>query len=271
MSAVPYLLLSDTRRHALAQRIGTALGRWRQSWAGEQTPQCFVDIPEGGIQSSVGGWQDGVCFQAGPAQRPHMALLIPTRCLPGIVGMPAERTGPWVRPVEKDSLAAQLELEALRALTTEILGTSGFDPATLERTATSVADTLHELNALRYVAARIALGGAKSTFGMLLAPALVSALMPARKQFPLPEHIARRGAAVAAQSIAIDVVLGNAEVSLQELTSLAVGDVIVLSEKLGAPSQVVIKGGAPIAEAALGCLDGRRAIQVESPAKNLRS
>jgi len=271
MSAVPYLLLSDTRRHALAQRIGAALGRWRQSWAGEQTPQCFVDIPEDGIQSSVAGWQDGVCFQAGPAKQPHVALLIPTRCLPGIVGVATDRTGAWVRPIDKDSLAAQLELDALRALTLEILGPSGLEPFALECTTTSVADTLHELNALRYVAARIALGGAKSTFGLLLSPALASALMPARKQLSLPEHIERRGAAAAAQRIAIEAVLGSAEVSLQELTSLTVGDVIVLSEKLGAPSQVVIRGGEPVAKAALGCVDGRRAIQVESPAKHVRS
>jgi Flagellar motor switch protein len=105
----------------------------------------------------------------------------------------------------------------------------------------------------------------------LLSPALASALMPARKQLSLPEHIERRGAAAAAQRIAIEAVLGSAEVSLQELTSLTVGDVIVLSEKLGAPSQVVIRGGEPVAKAALGCVDGRRAIQVESPAKHVRS
>jgi hypothetical protein len=69
-------------------------------------------------------------------------------------------------------------------------------------------------------------------------------------------------AALQAEKVVLDGIAGEAELVLEELTTLAVGDVIKLNRKITEPLQVCIRGGAVVCAARLGASKGRTALQL---------
>jgi flagellar motor switch protein FliM len=60
----------------------------------------------------------------------------------------------------------------------------------------------------------------------------------------------------------LDGIAGEAELALEELTTLAVGDVIKLNHKISEPLRVCIRGGGVVGAARLGASKGRTALQL---------
>ena len=65
-----------------------------------------------------------------------------------------------------------------------------------------------------------------------------------------------------AESVAVEVVVGVAELSLAELQSLSVGDVLRLDRGLKDPLMVLFDDGQRVCGAHLGAVRGRRAVQL---------
>jgi len=59
-----------------------------------------------------------------------------------------------------------------------------------------------------------------------------------------------------------EAVAGEAELALEELTTLAVGDVIRLNRKISEPLQLRVRGGGVVCAARLGSTTGRTALQL---------
>ena len=68
--------------------------------------------------------------------------------------------------------------------------------------------------------------------------------------------------ALQAQVVELDGIVGEAELAVEELSTLAVGDVIRLNRKISEPLQVRLGGGAVVCAARLGSLKGRTAVQL---------
>ena len=68
--------------------------------------------------------------------------------------------------------------------------------------------------------------------------------------------------ALQAQVVVLDGIAGEAELALEELTTLAVGDVIRLNRKISEPLQVCVRGGGVVCAARLGSSTGRTALQL---------
>ena len=68
--------------------------------------------------------------------------------------------------------------------------------------------------------------------------------------------------ALQAQRVVLDGVAGEAELALEELTTLAVGDVLKLNRKISEPLQVRIRGGGVVCAARLGASKGHTALQL---------
>jgi len=64
------------------------------------------------------------------------------------------------------------------------------------------------------------------------------------------------------EAVALEGIAGEAELALEELTTLAVGDVIRLNRKISEPLEVRIRGGGVVCEARLGVSKGRTALQL---------
>jgi len=68
--------------------------------------------------------------------------------------------------------------------------------------------------------------------------------------------------ALQAQVVVLDGIAGEAELALEELTTLAVGDVIRLNRKISEPLQLRVRGGGVVCAARLGSTTGRTALQL---------
>jgi flagellar motor switch protein FliM len=68
--------------------------------------------------------------------------------------------------------------------------------------------------------------------------------------------------ALQTQRVVLDGVAGEAELALEDLTTLAVGDVIKLNRRISEPLQLCIRGGGVVCAARLGASKGRTALQL---------
>jgi hypothetical protein len=254
---VPFLLLGDTRRRALASAVRTRVERWRGQWAPEQKAVVRIEIPES--QERDPRLQEAACFRMADA-RPALVIIVPARSVLQVVGVLGDAESRAFGPPH--GLAEKLEHAALSALLREFRTPDVLDPS-LERIAGAAAEVQHQYIVQRYTPALVTLGESQCPVLLLLSPELVGALLPAGGSPIGAERLDRRSAAVAQEVVAIEGVLGEGEVSVSELARLAVGDVIVLDQKLGDPASLAIRGGARIVDGAPGRLDERWAIQIK--------
>jgi len=268
LRAAPFLLLGDARRRELIKRASACVDRWRREWMGARSTMELREIDGSQL---VKEWRDAICFVSGgreedrlPAntyafpgtsqasQQAPLALLMPVRGLPGMGYLDNER-----------SLAGRLLSEALQALADELLSGAGARKAALERSAAPTDQLIRELSGQRYIGLRAINTDGRPVLALLFAPATVGALLPSPATSHGAERIERRVAAAGMQMVEIDAVLGHADVSVPDIASLAVGDVLVLNESLSELGQIVIRGGGVIAAAAPGRVDAKCAVQIK--------
>jgi flagellar motor switch/type III secretory pathway protein FliN len=97
------------------------------------------------------------------------------------------------------------------------------------------------------------------------------ALWPECVRASLPGVVARRpgeatveplAKALQGEVVVLCAMVGNAELAVEELTTLSVGDVLRLDKKISEPLQLYVDGGGPVCAARLGSHLGRRALQL---------
>jgi len=254
-TAIPIMMLGDTRRRVLADHVRAGVERWRRSWAEDPNSRISVEISAG--ESFTGRWSSQSGFQAKSAQGMTLYLYVAARCLPAIAGLRPLLSDGVDRPVEPASLAGHLQDEALRQLARELLGTARAEMASFERIPLGIR---HGALA-RHALASITLGEAEATFSVALDPHLLAALLPPQATCKQGERIESRRVAVVEQSVAVEAVLGQTDVSILDLTQLRVGDVIVMDELLSDSGSFQVEGGGRVGRISIGRIDGRRAVQ----------
>jgi flagellar motor switch/type III secretory pathway protein FliN len=267
-SVVPYLVLGDARRAALAEHVRVRVERWRKQWNADE--HCAVDVEVLDAQESVrdgrltgGHMHDAECFRVSGGPRPVLVMVVPARCFSRVIGILGDVGESIGRSLHEPGLAEQLELEALRLLAREFRSTDALE-ATLDRSSASGSDTLREYASFRYGCALVRIGQSRQPFVLLMSPELMSAAIPVRGATASVERLERRKAAIAEEPVDIEAVLGEGIVSVNELAALAVGDVIVLEQKLSESACLSIRGGGRIVGAAPGRLEALRAVQITS-------
>jgi len=258
--AVPYLVLGETRRHALAEHVRARVVAWHRRWIPEQPANVRVEVLEAPEPVRDARIHDAACFRVSAA-RPGVVMLVPARCLPQVVGILGDVGEGGGGAGQSHGLVGQLELEALCALARELRTPDALEPS-VERMTGTVEQIQREYGALRYASALVTLGECKCPVVLLMSPELMSAAIPSRAAAAIAERFERRSAAVAQEVVGVEAVLGDGEVSVSELARLVVGDVIVLEKKLGEPASLAIRGGGRIVGAAPGRVDAMRAVQI---------
>lgn len=77
-----------------------------------------------------------------------------------------------------------------------------------------------------------------------------------------PGALEQRSRAMRSESVVLDAIAGEAEVAVEDVTTLAVGDVLKLDRAISEPLQVRMRGGGAVCSARLGALQGRAALQL---------
>lgn len=98
---------------------------------------------------------------------------------------------------------------------------------------------------------------------VLLSPgAVLECLGPWPLSKAAPGALEQRSRAMRSESVVLDAIAGEAEVAVEDVTTLAVGDVLKLDRAISEPLQVRMRGGGAVCSARLGALQGRAALQL---------
>jgi flagellar motor switch/type III secretory pathway protein FliN len=257
-AAIPLLLLGDTGRRHLAERLTSCVERWRDAWLPGYAGSANVEVHDPRSQPVDIRVHEDEGFRVRAGVGAPLVLIASPRAIHELMGVCTHGPATYMR--DDSPLAAALELETVRGLAAALLrGSTGLEVERAQQTATELFRTCE---GARYIRAVIHLGEHRCVFSVLLTPAFAESLLPPRAVTPLGESLESRRSAIGSESIAVDAVLGTADVPVADLAALAVGDVIVLNQGLADGAELAVRGGKRIGGAALGCIDGKRAIQI---------
>jgi flagellar motor switch/type III secretory pathway protein FliN len=252
----PYLVLGDSDRRFLLERIEAALAAWREDWLPGNAPELRpspVSEPQaerwlagetGGRRRVLLGCSGGWIAEVGAlstAQAPNAAAA----------------TG-------AAELAAQVGEAMLKGLAEGIFRyCSGTAPAKPHWGDEAPPETWLRPGA----GAAIYSCELSPGFVLVLAlsPELVAASLP-KAQSAAREPLVAARRAVEPCAVIVEAVVGETEIELGELSQLAAGDVIVLDRKLDDPLLLRLDIGEPVGRIHLGTAGGKIAVQVVGPA-----
>lgn len=259
-------------RRDLTRRLRECIEGWRREWADERSPEFRLELREARAYDAAGDWRSAMRFHFG-VEGTSLTFIVPSRMTPWIAGMRADYPRDGFenhRPQNQPTIAATIEMEGITVLASRIFESAGMQRASPERSV-AIAP-MHEFGAARRLHVSVWLKQCADPFVLSISTALACALLPKRPPAMAgPERMERRSAAVGPQDVALEVVLGSAEITVADLAKLAVGDVIVMSAALSEPAELKIHAGERIAAVSVGNCCGRRAVQIKNESRRGKS
>jgi flagellar motor switch/type III secretory pathway protein FliN len=259
----PWLLFGERHRRLITEHVRARAERWQRDWLAGRGGAISVDVHADPDTTKVSRVHESCCFEALDSSGERSVLIkAPARSLPHLAGLHGPPPELAERCADRDSLAGQLETEALRRLAESLLAGTRLEMAEFHRVPGSEADAAGA-RAGRHPVALMTLGDMRSPLVLMISPEFATSLLPLRRDISGSERLERRSAAICEQTVSLDAVLGQVEVCIAELASLAVGDVIVMNEALCDSVDLTISGGARVGRAVVGQSGGRRAVQIK--------
>jgi flagellar motor switch protein FliM/N len=272
---VPYLVLGETRRRRLQDRLGGLLDGWYRNWASEPTaggahPELSIEVSH--RESALRG--DVWTFIASRGDETLLKATVPVDVLRvlGGVGPPAG-TGVFTHTMDAsrgEGFTALLTERIATTLCTDITK-SAFPAAqaSVRRVGTgSAAGAVVALASARRnsmmqtLVVSIGTDRPRPFLELTLTPMIIDALLADRPGIASGEGLTGRRKASQEQPVTVNAVLGTAKVSWRDLQALCVGDVIVLEQSLSAPCTLRVGADIPVADAQLGRIGNSLAAQI---------
>ena len=263
--AEPYLLLGESRRRLLQERLSALIERWYRHWAPDKAGELFTEwLAEPGTRQTARAESWG--FAASQGDELLLQAVVRADFLRVLSGF-GHGEGVFIHSMDSSQghVAAALTEEIMTALCLTIaqaaLPTAGctvkpLDPLTLDPAA------LRRRRRTQALTVSIATEKTRPAIELTLAPVLIEALLAERPPVSSREPMAARRSASTEQPMRLNAVLGSATVSWRELTDLCVGDVIVLDQALSAPCVLQVGASTIVADAQLGQVNNALAAQV---------
>ena len=266
--AVPVLLLGETRRRRLHERLTAIVEPWYRLWAPARAGGVFVELAGDGQSRDSAVRAEGWTFAAeGDAGEPWLHLAAPPdflRLLSGVGPSEGVFTSSFDSPA--GGLTAALTEDILGVLCQEMQKACGPAKARTFRrvdAAAGITSASRLTKQRQIVMVSISTDRVRMLLELNLSAEFVDACLGPRPRLASREAlVGRRQAAADEASVSIRAVLGQTLVSWQDLNSLSVGDVIVLDQPLSAPCSLQVGDAVGIADAQLGRIDTRLAAQI---------
>jgi flagellar motor switch/type III secretory pathway protein FliN len=265
--ALPYLVLGDSRRALLAQKLRGVITEWGRRWVGELQPTVVVEpaVPKARAGSDAPS-HDCCVVDLGSQQRPRMHILCPATLLPALLG--ARHTLPDISSAcARAPIAAALQSELLESLGNYLARAAGEAdlPVHVGRWSAHCLDQPPPRK--RWIAVTVSFDGIRPALSLLLDSQLAARFAPGAPSVERRDGLAKRRAAIRAAAARVEVVLGDAEVEFAQLTDLAIGDVVVLNQALTSPAQLYSANGARIGAVQLGQVGAQLAVSMLNSAR----
>jgi hypothetical protein len=252
---VPILVLGERRRRALADRITQCVDLWLRKWGtsagGPSTTVNLTEWSRSALESTpaetrnVEGSVHGVV---------HLAIMASPGAFAGVLNLPRGATASCSTGV----IAATVCEETLTDLGYALVTNLPIGPWQMTSVETSAVRESMPDRFTRGWIASIELGDRGERLLLLLSPTLTAHLQPQDVKGAVAA-VSRRRAAITEESICLQAILGEALVSIGDLASLAIDDVIVLREDISQPGYLVTSTGRRVGNFSLGRAGGKRA------------
>lgn len=257
--AQPVLVLGDSRRQSVIERLRACAQAWLREWV----------VPEQGeLTVSLVPAQDAFLASA-PTASLHAAgvvaasgpRLVATATDEGLIqalGLPRHCSFG-----NTDGLGARLAdemLVSLAGLVAKENDRQGSDHIEIARSSVGASwkDIAHRQH---WWVANLSLEGHGVLAALWLSPRIMLNLAP--HAAGAATMLERRASAILADTVHLQVILGEVHLSVGDLASLAVNDVLVLKEDLSHPAALVTMDGRMVARVSPGRNDeGKRAVSI---------
>jgi flagellar motor switch/type III secretory pathway protein FliN len=263
MTVRNFRLLNRSEARALTSGVDAAFARWQQAWCAAEVRRAELSAAADASLVSACRWRSGA-YPGGDAVAVGWTA-------PSAHTLVSLLVGDGIRAAngEAPPVAVDLERSALDALIASLL--QEFAP-TARRSANIEWDTQPP--------AAHAFDGGKNGFAVrlrvekidvliVLSETVVEGFLSAQ---PRVKDRARRLASarglLAGQPVTVEVQVGAAELTLAELASLGVGDVIALDHPLDHPLRVQAANGRVLCGGHLGIWNGKKAVQLAATNPN---
>jgi flagellar motor switch/type III secretory pathway protein FliN len=264
MQVRPYILYGQTALENMEISARRLLQDWADDWGMSgvslSAVQPVIGFGEGGSPESVLAYKidDG-----------KWALFIQDKELFEDMGSLLLHDN-RVRPRQgllKDSVVTDIIMQALAELACRLSGSDVSDRSSpVESTLRQHVSPLTNLSGsgIVYLEVRISDSTMRLWISAQLAQALASADAVAVDQDNGLDSLIPAGEALGGQTVPVQVTLGNAELTVDALCSLQVGDVIRLDESLNEPARVAFAQSETACKGFLGQKNGNLAVQLDS-------
>jgi hypothetical protein len=243
--ARPILLLGDTGRDQLLRKLQSAVDSWGEVWSVHRFDVALENAADT-VQRRSTVW---VAELQG---RALLTIQAPGDIVPTLMGRHAVTPAGLV----SGAVADELETKIVRSLCEHLVRVAGIEDIPVRRMEVAVAEESHAHHV------QITVRDTRTRMSLALDAGLVERVIKRQSLERAAETIVVRRSAIGSATLGLQAVLGIAEVSLAELSQLREGDVIVLSNKLTEPVQLLNDVGHLIARAKVGTSGADRAVSV---------
>jgi flagellar motor switch/type III secretory pathway protein FliN len=250
----PVVQLGTSRRQRLQQALQQAIDEWRQQWSGSTHGAFEVDVAEALCRRPAVSGGRALAFAASAGADRLLAMTVPVETQHELVGVPSPRTAV---DGAGETASAVLE-EALRALCLRLTHAKAAERVNV---ATLPAEKLPQTWGQYGLTITVKAAGGRALMRARLFPELLMAMLPSQIVKPT-EPLSSRRSAIGIEPVAVQAWLGEAEVSLDELAKLQIGDVIVLEATVSSAGHLALPDGRELAQIRLGSTAGKRAVSV---------
>lgn len=256
-STTPILVLGDKRRHALTSHLSNCVNLWLRTWvASGREPQFVVTLSaatEAAIKAEDSHTDKIVtgCVE----KLEHLAAIADGDALAAVLDIPRHA---WSGGSSKDGIAGGVFDKLLTALARGIVADLKFGPWQIGIFEQHLSRKTKLQDFKRGWIATIAFEDRPPNLQVAFSATLVSHLIPVDSK-AVAATLTRRRAAIAEEPMRIEAVLGEASVSIGDLASLAINDVIVLRDDSPQAGYVTTTDGRRVANMSLGRVGAKRA------------
>jgi flagellar motor switch/type III secretory pathway protein FliN len=263
--AVPYLLLGDSRRQRLQDRLGDLVDGWYKTWSPEMAAEPLAELIASGTSRELAARGDSWVFAATRGEETLLQATVPADFLRVLSGV-SSSAGVFTHTMDASQagFTALLTERVVAALCNDIAHSALPAAQCSIRRIGHAGDPLAERrgSGAQTLLVSIATDKPRPALELLLTSVVIDALLGDRPTITQREPMTGRRKASSEQHVKVSAVLGSATVSWPDLLALCVGDVIVLDQSLSAPCTLQVGGSTPIADAQLGHMDHALAAQV---------
>lgn len=250
----PIVLLGASRRQQLTQSLSQGLQAWRQQWSGGSHVAVHIEPAESFTRKAhlPGGRLQA--FVAETAGEPLLVMAASIDMQHELLGLTASRTAVDGGGEVAHAVVAEA-FEALCQRLASIKSAEGISVRSCQ------GDALAQLWSRNGWTVTFKTAGDRVLMWARLSPRLLLAMLPVQAAKPA-EPLASRRSAIGEEIVGVQAWLGEAEVALADLTTLRVGDVILLDASIEGAGHLALSDGRPLAGIRLGSVVGRRAVSV---------